>query len=141
VNKAIRAVWTTVAVIGLVLGLSAFGGCATQVPKNANQWASAIETAYNDAAETGAVYGELPTCTAISPKICSKARIVVQIKVAKDSAKPVIDSAVAGLRDPNVGLADQQQLIASANRALETLTVLTNQIAALVGKKVVNTPS
>lgn len=128
----------TVAFVALAfITCCAFTACGSTPPKNANQWGSQILTDYDDAKETGAVYGELPTCTATSPKICSKASLVVSIKVAKDTAKPVIDQAIAALRDPAITTGDQAAIIAGAEHALLALTSLTNQIALLVNRKVI----
>ena len=126
----------------MVVGLCAFQGCTSDPPKNANQWASQIITNYDDAKETAAAYGELPICTqGGTVMICSKAALVVQMKTAKDAAKPVIDDAIKALRDPAITTEDQAAIIAGANHALQMLTDLTNSIAALVHRNKVAVPS
>lgn len=118
--------------IPLVASLAVVAGCNHAVVKNPQQAVLAIRVAYTDAVEAASTYGNpavIPLCT--TPKtvlVCANAPVVLQIKVAKDAAKPVIDGAEATVLNPAFDTTTSAAIILSAENALKALTAITTAL-------------
>lgn len=128
-----------IAMIALVVCVSAFGGCATGTPKNAQQTAFTIKANYVLALETANAYGQLPFCNGPSDAtVCANRDILQKIKQAKDIAKPAIDAAEAAVRDPRFDASTTDALLVAASKAVAALAEITNALTKVTGTKAVN---
>ena len=121
----------------MVIGLSAFGGCAS-TPSNPQQGVFATQQAYNRALEIGAWYGELPTCGSPGADriFCSKPDVVDKIKAAKDVASPSIAAAQATVRNPQFDASTSDKILISAQAAVAVLTAITDPLLELLNQAV-----
>lgn len=116
----------------LLSGLALMAGCTNAPVKNPQQAVLAIRVAYTDAVEAASTYGNpavIPLCT--TPKsvaLCANPPVVLQIKVAKDAAKPVIDGAEATVLDPTFDTTKSAAIVLSAQNALKALTAITTAL-------------
>lgn len=106
-------------------GLLGLAGCGTgSTPQTPAQAAFAIRATYNGAMTVATAYDKLPPC--VGPLvICSQQAVKTQIKVAVDTADPLIaaEEAIAlSIKPDATALANA---IAAANAALNNLTAIT----------------
>lgn len=137
-KSPIRAIGVVLGIACLVVGLSAFGGCATTGTMTAQTSVFAIQQQYNHALQVGVWYGNLESCDAPThdPVFCSKADIVVRIKNAKDVAGPAIAAAQATVRNPQFDQSTADKIVLSANAALAVMTAITEPLEALLGQAI-----
>lgn len=113
--------------VPLMLALLLFTGCATV--HNPQQAMLQVRADYTIAVEAAAYYGTKPFCDSPgAPVLCASRPIVLQLQVAKDGAKPIIDQAEATVLDPKFNGENADVIVLSAQNALKAITSITSAL-------------